>query len=475
MPEDDIESLLRRTLSERAGQAPNSGMLEQRTLAAVRRAPARRKRPTWLVPVSVAASVLVIVGATAGGVALVNDLNTGKHSSVAATGTTALATTPSAPTTAPSPTATSTPTPTSTSDGNPKTESTQTKVAPVSPPGGPVPPGFEVSDLTFVSVDDGWALGTAPCKKNPCTSIVRTTDGGKSWVGIPAPLAELEGADNCTKTCVEQVRFATPLIGYVFGLDALYMTTNGGASWVKQTGSATALEISYGNVLRVSTTCTPGCPYVVQMSDIGSTSWHTVFKPTGTDTGAGLVREGPTAFIQIYGNPAGGAGTAHTNLYRSTDNGAKWTALGEPCPQNAGSTEVDSTAMAAGQKGTLAVLCRPRVGDPKSFVATFAKNAAKPVAGSPTSGLDQPIGALSDSVVFAQRPLAKGQGVLLRSVDGGQHWTAVQADKASPSSTLPGFLGFENPTTGRWVSPADPTTVWTTTDAGATWTSHTFS
>jgi photosystem II stability/assembly factor-like uncharacterized protein len=64
--------------------------------------------------------------------------------------------------------------------------------------------------------------------------------------------------------------------------------------------------------------------------------------------------------------------------------------------------------------------------------------------------------------------------VLIRTSDGGRHWQVVQTTKIPPSSYSPGFLGFENATTGRWVSPADPSTVWTTTDAGATWTYYTF-
>ena len=51
---------------------------------------------------------------------------------------------------------------------------------PVGPVGGPVPAGFRAVDLTWVSTDQGWALGTAPCAQAPCTSIVRTLDGGQT-------------------------------------------------------------------------------------------------------------------------------------------------------------------------------------------------------------------------------------------------------------------------------------------------------
>ena len=57
---------------------------------------------------------------------------------------------------------------------------------------GPVPRGFEPVSMTFVSGSDGWVLGTAPCTHKPRTSIVRTTDGGRSWAGIPAPRFPLD-------------------------------------------------------------------------------------------------------------------------------------------------------------------------------------------------------------------------------------------------------------------------------------------
>src|SRR6204780_4708777 len=56
------------------------------------------------------------------------------------------------------------------------------------PAGGPVPAGFAATSVTFVSEDEAFVLGTAPCAQAPCTSIVRTLDRGASWVGLPAPI-----------------------------------------------------------------------------------------------------------------------------------------------------------------------------------------------------------------------------------------------------------------------------------------------
>jgi len=49
---------------------------------------------------------------------------------------------------------------------------------------GPVPAGFGATSVTFVSADEAFVLGTAPCAHAPCTSIVRTLDRGASWADL---------------------------------------------------------------------------------------------------------------------------------------------------------------------------------------------------------------------------------------------------------------------------------------------------
>ena len=56
------------------------------------------------------------------------------------------------------------------------------------PAGGPVPTGMAATSVTFVSPDEAFVLGTAPCSHTPCTSIVRTLNRGASWRGLPAPV-----------------------------------------------------------------------------------------------------------------------------------------------------------------------------------------------------------------------------------------------------------------------------------------------
>ncbi|MBV8385976.1 MAG: hypothetical protein JO155_04195, partial [Acidimicrobiia bacterium] len=97
------------------------------------------------------------------------------------------------------------------------------------PSGGPVPPGFLAASVTFISPSKGWVLGTAPCASPSCTSILRTTDGGATWKGIPAPKAGLWNSADETAT-VRSLRFANDRDGFAFG-DGFWATHDGGAHW----------------------------------------------------------------------------------------------------------------------------------------------------------------------------------------------------------------------------------------------------
>jgi hypothetical protein len=52
---------------------------------------------------------------------------------------------------------------------------------------GAVPAGFAATSVTWVSPDEAFVLGTAPCADAPCTSIARTLNRGASRTALPAP------------------------------------------------------------------------------------------------------------------------------------------------------------------------------------------------------------------------------------------------------------------------------------------------
>jgi photosystem II stability/assembly factor-like uncharacterized protein len=350
--------------------------------------------------------------------------------------------------------------------------------------GGPVPAGFRATDLTFVSRDAGWLLGTAPCSSAPCTSVVRTTDGGQSWIGMPAPRANLDGtgATACDSghLCVHGLRFANSTTGYAFGSTALYRTTNGGAGWERLSGQADALEIGDGTVIRVGhagTGCPPGCTYQISTTPIGGADWHPVSAPTVTGNNVQLLRTGRYAYLTVFQNPAGGAENAHPTLLTSADGGAHWTRRDDPCGTYRGN-EADADRMAVAEDGSLTILCRIRGNGPDLVVTSPAGGAAFSAPHPlPASHTTDAVGAASASIIVAAVLPAGGTGTtatLYRSSDAGVHWAKVAtAPSPAQNAGAEGVIGFQNASTGRWTTGSG--VVLTTTDAGATWSTHTFS
>jgi photosystem II stability/assembly factor-like uncharacterized protein len=358
--------------------------------------------------------------------------------------------------------------------------SARAEANPARPPGGPVPKGFVAKDLTFVSTRTGWLLGTAPCTVQPCTSIVRTTDSGGTWVGIPAPKADLEpnGQSGCAgKPCVRGLRFANLNIGYAYGSTALYLTTDGGATWSTQPGQADAIEVSNGTALRISHDtqgCPPGCTYQVSTAAVGTTDWHPVDVPGSPLVGNGvqLLRTGHHAYAEIYRNPAGGASNAQATLLTSTDDGQHWAVRADPCG-GAGDQEADSTQLAVADDGSLTALCRLRVGGTTSFVVTSSDGGA-------TFGAHHPApadGAYAVGAADASTPLlavATGNTTkLYRGTGAGASWTVVATvPAAAPTDGSLAVIGFEDARTGRFAPGTNA--FLSTADAGQTWVAYTF-
>lgn len=242
-----------------------------------------------------------------------------------------------------------------------------------SPP-GPLPTGFLATDLTWVNPSDGWALGTAPCTKVPCTSVAHTVDGGKRWSGLPAPIAYLPGDPSsptidCSGAsaapCVTGIRFATGAIGYAFGPSSMWMTLDGGHHWTAQPPVAVAsLAVDHSSVYRVTysaTGCPPGCTYQLQRSTVGSASWTTVPTPAMTGDAAQLNVDGADLAVTVYQNPAGGAQSEQAAFYRSMDGGSNWVTEAAPCGTHNG-TEDDATDTTTSAGGVVVLTCAPRSG-----------------------------------------------------------------------------------------------------------------
>jgi len=441
-----LEAMLRDGMSAEARPVMADSALTERIISAANSnggaAADSRLWQNWLMPAVAATLVALLIGSVLFGTKLLHSSgpSPATHQSPSL----------SAPVTSPPPSASHTPKPSA---------STAPSTGPASSPtiGGPVPDGFQGYELTWVSADEGWALGTAPCTTLPCTSIVRTTDGGQHWIGLPTPKAFLLQHDNCNIGCsvVSSIRFVSPEVGYVFGPNAFYLTTDGGETWQSEPGNALGLELAGSKVVRLSTPqpyCAPGCKYEIQRADVGSTSWQTVTLPAGGQSdNASLSASGNNVVLMTNGNPAGGASNAQSVVFSSTDAGATWSKLGEPCPQ--ASSEIDSTALSVAGNGSIAVLCRARMGGAMSLAVSTGPGAPfTTVAAIPESDASVVTAANSSTVLVGGTHLYRWDGSTLTAVAG-------------PSAIE--FAGFESDQVGRVLANNG---IWMTSDGGRNWT-----
>jgi photosystem II stability/assembly factor-like uncharacterized protein len=316
--------------------------------------------------------------------------------------------------------------------------------------GGQVPDKFRVVDLTFVD-HHAWALGRGSCLDGApglCDAVLRSDDDGADWSSTPNPPVPVTATcdDPAADPCVSHLRFASSKIGYAFGANSLYMTTDGGTSWSpKNQGPTSSLEVAHETALRVSGS-------QLLKAKVGSPDWKPAVLPTPKATvRAPVVRALSHAYV-----PAARGDT----IYASSDDGASWSTQTAPC---AGSI----ASMSAGVDGSLAVLCASPTDNsaPALFVSENGASSFTPWAGVTNQPERNVFAAANASTLFRSAP-----GRLDRSTDGGKTWQTVATGNADG---LISFLGFENQTTGRWVT-GDGSTIYTTADGGVYWTPYTF-
>jgi hypothetical protein len=289
----------------------------------------------------------------------------------------------------------------------------------------------------------------------------------------------------CTDLCVQHIRFATADIGYAFGSSVFFTTTNGGQTWTRESGGADALESLNGNVIRLVSDhggCPGPCNLRVERAPIGSEEWKsgTLDRQAIDAAVVTLVRTGSRAFVETTSGPAGSL--YRVMLYVSSDNGLSWSKRTDPCETvgaaAAGVPLASNSLAAAG--GAVSIVCAGGGANQTKQVVITSADTGATYRSSKVLHLDccgpGELGAASATVLVAVSTH------LWRSIDGGESWLAVPGVKTGNSTV---FVGFESPIVGRLVTESDlsptknttiwSTTIWTTRDAGATWTSYAFS
>jgi len=391
------------------------------------------------------------------------------HSASSASSTTTApavgSTTTSPVTTAPSSTTTTVPSPSTSSATLP----------PGPPPGGPVPSGFDPVSFTAISDSEYWLLGEAPCSNPVCTSIVRTTDGGAHFVGIPAPPAPLDtGSGNGPSDEVNTVRFADALDGYVYdsnGGSAFWATHDGGEHWSQPPllsgQDLLAFGTGGGYAFALVGACASGaCSNLsLRRSIVGSDAWSplSVALPAGATPGAGLAVHGSNVWLSVS------TSAPKQLLLASTSSGSSFATGTSPCLSQLGGALQAAGAdvlWAVCPTGTLAGLWR-------STDAGAQWQSLSTGSPLPNSALVAPASA-SDAVLA---PVGEGQ--LSITTDGGTTWQPV------PNTVTTGFwvwAGFTDSSTGSALSSASsappewpwpngplPEQLWRTSNGGASW------
>ncbi len=324
------------------------------------------------------------------------------------------------------------------------------------------PPSFKplaagVADWTWVSADHGWVLVRNRCGANVCMVLRETTDGGRRWATVRTPElldtnAVYDVAATCaTNLCVSGVRFATPKIGWMFG-PALVETADGGRTWTRVPGpDVTDIEASGNIALRLTTprsaACEGTCSYALEREELGTGSWQRVSTPISGSPSLLILR---TDAYVVDGS----------ELRRSHDSGATWTPVPDPC----GRADHTLTSASEAPDGVFVVLCSAREQPASSFIRVSGDGAR-------TFGLPLDVPIRTVGVVRAASAqtvlIGDGTGVTVSS-DGGATWHTTLTASPAPGSSI--ALGWENPETAR--ASFDTDAIWTTRDAGRTWTEY---
>jgi hypothetical protein len=322
---------------------------------------------------------------------------------------------------------------------------------------------FHPLSVTFVSSEQGWALGTGGCRGRVCLELFETTDAGRSWSPRPLPAALVATGPAIAKGGSTQladgefldIRFADPRDGWIYGdttgsSPTVWSTHDGGTVWretrprsLGPRGRIFDLEAAAGGAYLLG--LNGAGRVVVARAAASGDRWRILSTPPlGSPAGGGaqggaLVLQGSTGWI-VEGNDRGTTGSARL------DASGRWVAWTPPCAAVGGSFAVPAAAnpsslvavcVMGGFAFPLSKAAPPGATLHSSWLYVSSDGGETFVAGPELHGGGG--GALATpapGVVL----LGGAQG-LSESLDGGRHWSTVYHGNLV-------YLGFTTPTQG---------------------------
>ncbi|MGO9962861.1 MAG: WD40/YVTN/BNR-like repeat-containing protein [Acidimicrobiales bacterium] len=333
-----------------------------------------------------------------------------------------------------------------------------TAVTGVGPRGGVIPADFQPTSFTSVSLDEWWMLGTAHCLtgSGTCGAIVRTTDAGSRFAGIPSPPVSAND--------VTQLRFANSLDGYAFDPE-LWETTNGGTSWARidTPGPVAELEVADGEAYAL--TCPAGLARCQAMdlvrAPVASLHWRKASTPVPLGYGAQFALSGANLYLLSGNEPP-------LVLLYSADKAVRFSRRIDPCYPGLGGRV---TAAANGSPALWAACPTGTMAEVKLSV-----NGARTWrVGTPGGAFPNSVGiaaaSASDALVWPGTETNGAIATLDRTTNGGDSYSAVIS--TSSFSTVV-WAGFSDPSRAYALiqqgnSPETTTHLYESSDGGVAW------
>lgn len=352
---------------------------------------------------------------------------------------------------------------------------------PVTPPSTgntPEPPGFGVAAASFITPDQGWALGSTGC--DGCVGVAYTRDGGSTWSYLPTPPTTFWWYSN-RSSAVTDIDFTNASDGYLFG-PGLYATIDGGRTWTDQHLTGVKTLTVDGPYVYALTGYYDSGPDQLYRSAVGSSTWQQVPLPDTPGQGQNFQTASAGADLVLLETGLSNAGITASQVGRiwvSSNQGADWQPRTNPCTVADGGASVLSVAYGHPQAWLIDCYDNQQSSQEQNTLQhiygttdggqTWVRLGDPPQHNAPALLADNGAGHAFLATVGGAGDTLNG------TLDGAHTWTVKIRDGGSFYGWTD--LEFISPTTGFVVGPTHYATehLYRTTDGGQTWTPLTIS